>query len=132
MQKIYAVSIKYFDVYTINFSLAFNGVRSTRFLNLSHNVLVYTKSDSNHSFFNLFKYLDSLEELDLSHNRLNLTGVDMSDSTEAVLPCLRIINLSDNPISSIEENFLLPLRESNLQELNLQNCQLEYIHPCEI
>ena len=52
--------------------------------------------------------------------------------TDAILPCLRIIDFSDNPISTIEENFFHSLRESNLQELNFQNCQLSHIHPCEL
>ena len=59
-----------------------------------------------------------------------IEGVN-SGHTETILPCLRIINFNDNPIFSIEENFFLALRESNLQELSFQNTQLEYIHICE-
>ena len=62
---------------------------------------------------------------------LCIEGVNGASQTEAILPCLRIINFNDNPIFSIEENFFLALRESNLQELSFQNTQLEYIHLCE-
>ena len=64
-------------------------------------------------------------------NDLYIEGVNGGSQTEAILPCLRIINFNDNPIFSIEENFFLALRESNLEELSFQNTQLEYIHLCK-
>ena len=56
------------------YSFVFNGLRRTRFLNLSHNLLVFLNSDRKQNFFQLFRYLGHLEELDLSHNLLNLSG----------------------------------------------------------
>ena len=62
---------------------------------------------------------------------LFIEGVNGGSHTKAILPCLRIIKFNDNPIFSIEENFFVALRESNLQELSFQNTKLEYIHLCE-
>ena len=59
---------------SIIFSSAFTGVSRTRYLHLSHNSLVYNNTNRTQNFFHLFKHLEDLEQLDLSHNSLNLTG----------------------------------------------------------
>ena len=114
------------------FSHAFDGLQSTRYLNLSHNNIAY-KTSSHNSFFGVFKYLGELEQLDLSHNYISLKTVDevMFDE-EPILPCLRCITFHNNQLSRIERNFFYGLQESNLQELNFQNCELESIDPCKI
>ena len=59
-------------------------------------------------------------------------GVDenLYDETP-ILPCLRVINLDHNPITSIERNFFFGLRESNLQEITFQKCNLKHINTCK-
>ena len=60
-------------------------------------------------------------------------GVDenLYDETP-ILPCLRVINLDHNPITSIERNFFFGLRESNLQEITFQKCNLKHINTCKV
>ena len=81
----------------------------------------------------MFKHLEELEQLDLSHNNISLKTVDenMYDR-DPILPCLRYISFQGNPLTQIEKHFFFGLRESNLQELNFQNCGLEYIDPCKM
>ena len=47
---------------------------------------------------------------------------------DPILPCLRQIIFDNNPIESIEKNLFYGLRESNLQEISLVNCNLKEIH----
>ena len=76
----------------------------------------------------MFKHLEELEQLDLSHNNISLKDVDefMYDE-DPILPCLRYITFQSNPLMRIESNFFFGLRESNLQEIYFQNCGLEHI-----
>ena len=56
-------------------------------------------------------------------------GVDaVMYDIDPILPCLRQIIFDNNPIESIEKNLFYGLRESNLQEISLVNCQLKEIH----
>ena len=104
------------------------------------------KTSTDHTFFGLFRNLNNLEVLDLSNNNLDLTGkknifpllsiVDNLGVDEyvygyeqrSILPCLRLINFNNNPITTIERHLFHGLRESNLQEISLQNCQLKHIN----
>ena len=86
-----------------------------------------------YSFFGIFKTLEELEQLDLSHNNISLQSVDeVMFDREPILPCLRYITFHNNPLTRIERNFFYGLRESNLQELNFQNCELESIDTCKM
>ena len=53
--------------------------------------------------------------------------VDQVMFHELILPCLRYITFQGNPLGKIEKHFFYSLRESNLRELNFQNCELEHI-----
>ena len=80
----------------------------------------------------MFKYMNNLEQLDLSKNNISLKEVDevMYDK-DPILPCLRYITFQNNPLTRIERHFFYGLRESNLQELNFQHCELEHIDACK-
>ena len=52
----------------------------------------------------------------------------MMYDVDPILPCLRQIIFDNNPIESIEKNLFYGLRESNLQEISLVNCNLKEIH----
>ena len=135
------------------FRFAFQGLKSTRFLYLANNQLSNTNSSSSLSFFGLFKELVNLEEIDFSNNLLNFEGEssiklfetqilqkgiktfqlfkgvdEILYDREPILPCLRRISFDNNPITSIEKNFFLGLRESNLQEISFQDCSIKSIH----
>ena len=102
------------QTHNIFFSLAFEGLFSTRYLNLSNNIIAYETSN-HHSFFGVFKHLEELEQLDVSNNNISLELVDqvMYDE-DPILPCLRYLNFENNPLKQIERHFFFGLRYSKL------------------
>ncbi len=47
------------------------------------------------------------------------------------LPSLVHLSLAYNPLGSLEQHVFDSLAQSSITELNLQGCQLEFIHPGE-
>ena len=79
----------------------------------------------------MFIGLDSLEVLSLKGNQINLnqTGVRQSDCCAVdYLPQLVYLNLANNPLSVLLQDSFLMFRNSPIEELNLQSCNLSYIH----
>jgi Leucine-rich repeat (LRR) protein len=71
--------------------------------------------------------LSSLQNLRLSNNHfVNLSSVIPA---LADLPELRTLSLDENALGRIEANDFLPLANSSLETLDLNNCDIRYISP---
>ena len=78
--------------------------------------------------FNLIQNLDELKYLHLEENFIQAPTPDTPD-TNVKSPNIEFLSLRGNPIRKITEDFFKPLAESNLFELDLENCFLESIEP---
>ena len=74
--------------------------------------------------------LDSLIVLSLKGNRINLSAHGYHDySDDDLLPSLVYLNMANNPLGSLNQFVFSRLNSSPVEELNLQSCNLSYIHP---
>ena len=81
--------------------------------------------------FNLIQNLDDLKYLHLEENFIQAPIPDTppDQPTNVKAPNIEFLSLRGNPIRKITEDFFKPLAESNLFELDLENCFLESIEP---
>ena len=84
--------------------------------------------------FSLIQNLDELKYLHLEENFIQATIPDTSPDqpTNVKAPNIEFLSLRGNPIRKITEDFFKPLAESNLFELDLENCFLESIEPAAL
>ena len=103
---------------------AFLGTRDLMYLSLELNLIRYVQ------FELAFRGLDSLIVLLLKDNQLNFTNVGTEmPQNEPVLPSLVYLNLANNPLGALNQYAFASLRNSSLEDLNLQSCKLRFIHP---
>lgn len=104
---------------------AFRGVTGLQSLSLEYNALSSIHAGS-------FNGLDSLLILSFRGNLIDLSDVGTEEPAQnqtQPLPSLVYLNLADNPLGSLNKFIFWGLRNSSLEELNLQSCNLRYIHP---
>ena len=81
----------------------------------------------------LFSLIQNLDELKYLHLEENFIQAPIPDTpvkpTNVKAPNIEFLSLRGNPIRKITEDFFKPLAESNLFELDLENCFLESIEP---
>ena len=84
--------------------------------------------------FNLIQNLDELKYLHLEENFIQAPIPDTppDQPTNVKAPNIEFLSLRGNPIRKITEDFFKPLAESNLFELDLENCFLESIEPAAL
>lgn len=105
-------------------------IRYLQYLNISNNYLEAEPDADRRFFFDQFQHLENVTQLILENNGLNVEGVD--DSADAVgnatvLGNLRYLSLKNNNLTSVEDYFFYPLRDSPIKELNLQNAGVLYL-----
>jgi hypothetical protein len=88
----------------------FDGLSNIKELNISNNQLISIKKGT-------FDGLSSLEELDISNNQLISISTPISPRIFNNLYTLKILNLSHNKLTTIEEEIFIKL--CNLKELDL-------------
>ena len=71
--------------------------------------------------------LSSLQKLRLTNNHFNNLSFLIPALSD--LPQLRFLSLAENTLSRIEKDDFLPLTNSSLETLDLNNCELRYISP---
>lgn len=103
-------------------------------------------------FWESFQGLDSLLILSLRGNHINLTSAGTTQPVELpssnliqrnnapnnnnilnsdnspLLPSLKYLNLAENPLGHLNEFVFWQLTDSPIEELNLQSCNLNFIH----
>ena len=84
--------------------------------------------------FSLIQNLDVLKYLHLEENFIQAPIPDTppDQPTNVKAPNIEFLSLRGNPIRKITEDFFKPLAESNLFELDLENCFLESIEPAAL
>ena len=108
---------------------AFEGIRKTTFLQIDYNPI------STLWFGNSFRGLNEVLILTLENNEISFEHVgskcleENPDSIELVLPKLLHLNLKGNPLKVLPKTTFAALRESPLNLLVLENCQLRSIDP---
>lgn len=103
---------------------AFDDVISLRSLYVEHNSIVTLN-------WQVFDGLDGLEMLSLKANQIDLTTKfkdPPDDEVTCFLPDLRHVDLSENPLGSLNQYVFWQLRESPIEELSLKSCGLSFIH----
>ncbi|XP_046644826.1 toll-like receptor Tollo isoform X1 [Daphnia pulicaria] len=103
---------------------AFDGVTSLHSLYIEHSSI----STLN---WQVFDGLDGLEMLSLKANLINLTEMFKTtpgDEETCALPDLHFLDLSENPLRSLNQYAFWQLRESPIMELSLKSCGLAFIH----
>jgi hypothetical protein len=103
---------------------AFDGVTSLHSLYIEHSSI----STLN---WQVFDGLDGLEMLSLKANLINLTEMFKTtpgDEGTCALPDLHFLDLSENPLRSLNQYAFWQLRESPIVELSLKSCGLAFIH----
>jgi hypothetical protein len=103
---------------------AFDGVTNLHSLYIEHNSILTLD-------WKMFDGLDELEMLSLKANQIDLTEmfkVMPNDGDTCFLPDLHYLDLSENPLGSLNEYAFWQLRQSPIEELSLKSCGLSYIH----
>ena len=108
---------------------AFEGLVGLKILDLSHNLITVPTThitSAPQSIYQPLMWLDELQYLDLSFNRINLSGVETSN-TDLLLPSLIDLNLDVNPITVLNADAFAPFRNSSLSRLRLEDTNLTRI-----
>ena len=101
---------------------AFDNVTNLHSLYIEHNSILTLD-------WKMFDGLDGLEMLSLKANQIDLTEKFKSAPDDSCfLPDLHYLDLSENPLGSLNEYAFWQLRESPIEELSLKSCGLSFIH----
>lgn len=103
---------------------AFDGVTNLHSLYIEHSSIRTLD-------WQVFDGLDGLEMLSLKANQIDLTRMFKAPpdgEDKCVLPDLHFLDLSENPLGSLNEYAFWQLRDSPIEELSLKSCGLSYIH----
>lgn len=104
---------------------AFTGTQGLAKLSMENNLISSFQSS-------MFIGLQSLQVLSLKANRIDWShdGKDrIMDHDINYLPRLAYLNMANNPLGSLNQHIFWIFRNSPIEELNLQSCNLSYIHP---
>ena len=104
---------------------AFEGIIGLQCLTLDNNRLYFNSE----TIFIPFASLDGLEYLSLRGNNIQfrLNEVVSDNNEDKILPMLRSLDLSENPLGYLDSKLFAPLEDSNLDVLSLTNTNIEKI-----
>ena len=103
---------------------AFNGLIGLKYLSLEHNKIKLSAPD----FYLPFRHLDLLEILHLADNKINMSrSAQPLVTLGPVLPSLRELRLSNNPITFLDPHIFEPLANSSLTSMALEKTSLTFI-----
>ena len=117
---------------------AFNGLTKLHYMIIKGNDAMdyssFAQEDGSH-FFEVFRPLRSLLQLDLSGNRISLSEWNSVLSSNGVvddkplLPCVWNLKLGRNPLTVLTSEFFRPLMNGDLYDLYLDDAKLSRIAP---
>nr|XP_034834390.1 toll-like receptor 3 [Maniola hyperantus] len=92
-------------------------------LSISYNTQLHVILDGT------FAGLKSLKELSLVNNGFVNILLLTPALKPSLLPSLKVLDISENSFDTISENAFDPMKGTTLQKLNINLCQLDFIHP---